>query len=360
MTESPPFIVFAMPRSRSYWTSRFLTYGEWICGHDELRHCGTMADVAAWFTQPCIGTVETAAAPFWRLATRTIRAPRVVTLRRPVDQVVESHRSAGWPQSEDLLARIARMCERKLDQIEARVPGVLRVTFDDLRHEDACAAMFEHCLPYRHDHAHWAELAPRDLQIDVRAFRRHDAAYAWRTRKLHDQARQMEFAAMCARPPPIGELTFAIVPKEDGEQFIDQARHLFRGHMTATGQNPTDWQGKNLPLLKLMLRSGALQIATASCNGRLVGYQMTMLSPSLDDPSIRIAQHIPFFADPAFPGVGLKIMRYANERLREMGISVVYGKAGIRGAGPRIGTLWKRLGGKPAGEFFEIDFREVA
>lgn len=32
------FVVFSMPRSRSAWLARFLSYGDWHCGHDEIRH----------------------------------------------------------------------------------------------------------------------------------------------------------------------------------------------------------------------------------------------------------------------------------------------------------------------------------
>ncbi len=28
-----PFVVFGLPRSRTAWLSRFLTYGDWVCGH---------------------------------------------------------------------------------------------------------------------------------------------------------------------------------------------------------------------------------------------------------------------------------------------------------------------------------------
>ena len=46
------FIVFAMPRSRSYWLSRFLSYEGWHCGHEEaLRWAlgrGSRSGRVAW------------------------------------------------------------------------------------------------------------------------------------------------------------------------------------------------------------------------------------------------------------------------------------------------------------------------
>ena len=53
----PPFVVFALPRSRSAWLARFLTWGDWMCGHDELRHCRSLDDVRAWLAMPCAAWV---------------------------------------------------------------------------------------------------------------------------------------------------------------------------------------------------------------------------------------------------------------------------------------------------------------
>ncbi len=84
------FVIFALPRSRTAWLSRFLSYGEWFCGHEELRHVRSLDDVRAWFSQGQIGTAETAGAPWWRLLERFAPYSPVVIVRRPVDEVVDS------------------------------------------------------------------------------------------------------------------------------------------------------------------------------------------------------------------------------------------------------------------------------
>src|SRR5215467_14609889 len=152
-----------MPRSRSAWLSRFLTYKEWACGHDELRHCRSLEDVTSWFAQPCIGSVETAAAPFWRLAPPA----RYVTLRRPLDAVLASLRAAGLVFEDRTMMAVLRHHECKLDQVEKRLPNVLRVTFDELANEAVCARVFEHCLPYPHDHDWWAAWAGINIQASL-------------------------------------------------------------------------------------------------------------------------------------------------------------------------------------------------
>src|SRR4029079_9933596 len=124
-----PFVIFSMPRSRSFWLSRFLSYGPWQCGHDEARHCRSLDDVTSWLSQPFTGTVETAAAPFWRLLPE---GGRVVTLRRPVDDVLGSTRRTGMEFDDAPMTAMLRDTERKLNQIEARLPNVLAVTFANL------------------------------------------------------------------------------------------------------------------------------------------------------------------------------------------------------------------------------------
>jgi hypothetical protein len=88
----PPFVVFSLPRCRTKWLSVFLQYGPWSVGHDELRHARSLDDVTSWLSQPCTGTVETAASPFWRLLPAGVR---VVTVRRDVWDVVGSLFRAG-------------------------------------------------------------------------------------------------------------------------------------------------------------------------------------------------------------------------------------------------------------------------
>lgn len=158
-----PFVIFSLPRSRSFWLSRFLTYGAWHCGHDELLHCDSLGAVGAWLRQPCVGTAETSAAPFWRLLSPTVR---VVTVRRPVADVIASLHRAGLAFDTLLMTRVAAHHDRKLDQIEHRMPNVLSVRFEDLASEEVCAEVFEHCLPYAHDPEWWEEHDRQNLQIN--------------------------------------------------------------------------------------------------------------------------------------------------------------------------------------------------
>ena len=331
------FIVLALPRSRTKWLSKFLSYGDWICGHDELQHMRSLDDIATWLTQPHVGTVETAAAPFWRLLPP---AARIVTVRRPVPDVLAS--LARYGVSGEGVTAIVRACDRKLDQIECRVPGVLTVRFDDLAREEVCASVFEHCLQLPHEPTWWRTIRMRHVSGNLAAQVRYCHAFLPQLLKLGRTARQRILADM-ARPttPPDG----MTLQEEDIDTWFRDAKPLIREHMIVTGQDVDDYKAKNEPLLRRAAAAGFIQIITARSNGRMFGYLMTLIGPSLDAEDRTEALHLPFFVSKDCPGgLGLKLQRAALEALRKKGINDVFARAGVRGAGPRLGILYRRLG----------------
>lgn len=346
-----PFIVFAPARGRSYWLSRYLSYGDGICGHDELQHMRSLDDIATWFTQPCIGSVETAAAPFWRLLVREQPAARIVVVRRPVDDVLASLARQGI--TGETVASLIKATDRKLEQIEHRIPGVLSVRFDDLTREDVCAAVFEHCLPYKHDPTWWQAWNARNVSGNLAAQVRYCQAYLPQLLKLARAARQRTLVTMAR--PAISTVGFTI-QEEDIDTWYRDAKPLIREHMIATGQDVDDYKAKNEPLLRRLDATGAMQIMTARCNGRMFGYLMTVIGPSLDAEDRTEALHLPFFVSKDCPGgLGMKLQHAALDALRAKGVSDVFGRAGVRGAGPRLGIVYRRLGFEEFGTLYRRD-----
>ncbi len=351
MLDPLPFVIFSLPRSRSAWLSRFLTYGEWHCGHDELRHCRSLDDVRSWLSQPCTGTVETAASPFWRLLPRYRPDARVVTIRRPVSEVLPSLRRAGL-QFEDATMRLAlARLDRKLDQIECRLPGVLSLPFSALAEEQTCAALFEHCLPYQHDSAWWRALIDVNIQISLPLLMRYYAAHQKQMEKLAKQAKHRTLAGM-VRDFALDGVTFQ---HEPFGQFYRDAQALFAEHLVQTDQSPEDHVHKNLPVFQQLDEIGALHTLTARSNGRMFGYLMTVLGPSLDAQNSLVGFHTLFFASPLIRGLGMKLQRAALEGLRARGVQEVQMRAGHRGAGPRLGTFYRRLGAEEFGQLYRLE-----
>jgi hypothetical protein len=318
----------------------------------------SLDDVQAWFSQPNIGTAETAGAPWWRLLERFAPNARVLVVRRPRNEVAESLMNIPGTQFDRAaLDSILLKLDRSLDQIEARLPNVLSASFDSLNEEDTCAAVFEHCLQQPHDSAHWGQMAPVNIQINMPALMRHYAAYAPAMDKLASIAKHETIAAFEPKvnEPPEG-ITFQT---EDFDAWVQDADKLFDEHLVQVGETPGNWQNKNLPLMRGLDNLGAMQIMTARCNGRMFGYLMTIISPSLTSPDVLSATNTTFFASPEFPGLGLKLQREAIKELKNKGVDEVFFEAGKRGSGPRISMLYKRLGAQDHGISYRLQLKEA-
>lgn len=344
--------MFGLSRSRTYWLSRFLSYGDWHCGHDESRHMGTLDDVRAWLSQPCTGTVETAAAPWWRLALHYRPDLKIVTVRRPIAEIVASAARVGWTVDPAKLRRRSA----KLDQIEARVPGVMKLSYADLAREDVCAAVFQHCLPYAADHDWWASLSRQNLQVNPRALDRYVTAYRKRLTALEGAAKQASMAALFAVSPR--SLDGFVFQQEPLDRCLTDGAALFAAHSAAIGEEPDSYKRKNIPLMRKLEQIGALMITTARCNGRMFGYLMAIVSPSLQSPDLTSGLHTLFYASPEVPGLGLKLQRHSIAAMAERGVGEAIFRAGVRGSGDRTSVLYRRLGARPAGELFRLDMKE--
>jgi hypothetical protein len=343
------FIIFALPRSRTAWTARFLTYGGWFCGHDELQHMRSLADIASWCSQPLTGTVETGASHWWRLLDKYAPETKVAVIRRPVPEVMESLRKVGCA-GPGVEAELRRQ-DRKLDQIEKRIPGALPVAFADLAKEDTCARLFEHCLPFKHDHAWWEEISPVNIQIHFPALMRYCTAYKPQLDKLGAMATQKVRSGMTFRrtePPP--GMTFQVEPFRTS---YPDAVHLFREHLARTDQRPDDFSRKNIPLIQKADDLGMAQVLTARSNGRMFGYLLTFISPTFDNQTEKIGTQSVFFASPDCPGLGLKLQRESLRLLKEKGVHEVQFRDARREGLP-VGTLFRRVGAQPFGEMLNL------
>lgn len=159
-----PFIVFALPRSRTAWLARYLSYNGRLVGHDVAAKSASIAGFFHNFATDMDGTVETGAMMGWRLFREQFPEAPIAVIRRPIEDVKLSLSQFGVvPRDGDLEAR-----DVFLDEIERQF-GVLTMSFRDLYSNENRQRMFEHCL-HRPWDPHWdAKLAPINIQIDVDA-----------------------------------------------------------------------------------------------------------------------------------------------------------------------------------------------
>lgn len=353
----PPFLVLSLPRSRSFWLSRYLSYGGWTCGHEELRHVRSLDDVRSWLSLPCTGTCETAAAPWWRTLRDLAPDARVVVVRRPVAEVEASLLRLGIGFEQPMVGQALRKLDAKLDQVAARWPGAMAVPYADLVQEEACERIFCYCLGLPHDPAWWRAMAALNLQCDLAAMIQYMQAHRPQLDKVAATVKHGTLASLQSK------LAFdtggMVIAEESFRTAWRDAQHLVSSHLAEVGESPDAAQGKNVALLERLDDLGALQVVTARSNGRMFGYLLTVIAPSLESADRKTAVHATFFADASAPGLGMKLQRAALAAVRAKGTDELLLRAGVRGSGPRLGTLYRRLGAQYDGDCWKIDMQRA-
>lgn len=317
----------------------------------------SLDDVRSWISQPHTGTIETAAAGSWRLLPKLAPDTKVLVIRRPVGEVVESMMALPGVQFDrEGLVKGLIAFDRKLDQIEARLP-CLSVSFADLASEETCRKVFEYCLPYSHDRDHWKALAGVNVQVDMRALVKHVTAFRPQMDKLASVAKHRMMADLATRDPVLPD--GMTIQSEGFETWLRDAQGLFNEHLVQVGEAPGDWHNKNIPLMRVLDQHGLMQVTTARSNGRMFGYLMTLISPSLTSEKVTSATNTTFFASKDVPGLGMKLQRAAIRSLKARGVDEVFMQAGVRGSGPRIDTIYRRLGAEDNGQVFRLALSEA-
>ena len=353
MTLPPKFVVLALPRSRTTWLGRFLTYGPWICTHEEVRYFRGVDDIHSWMQLPYVGSVETAVAPFWRLLPEDLR---VVIVRRPVGEVVESLVRAGAVGTREGLIRAMERVDAKLSQIARRRPGVLQVDYAALASEAVCAEVFTHCLSLPHNPEWWQLWHRVNLQVNLPALLRYAQAHRVQLSRMAGLAKGEILQALAQRQQRDAEgMDLLEVPLAT---LLAEAQPLFAEHARAVGEPPDSFAEKNIPLLAALERAGALRILIARSNGRVFGYLMTEVAPSRESRTRVSATETLFYA--GLPGLGMRLQRENLRRLRAEGVGEVWFRAGPRGDGPRMGAMFRRVGAVPDGQLYRLSFEQGA
>ena len=184
-----PYAVFSAGRSRTMWLSAFLTYGICVCHFEATAKVSAFRDVTDMLSIPGMGAAETLAAPAWPLLLTAEPRLRTVVVRRPLEEILASLVTATKGKLEldlPVLRRLISYIIRALDKL-ALQPQTLTVDFHELEREDTCKAVFEHCLPYKHDHGWWQWLSEKKIDPDVMQLA---ALYQLRQREIQSLGRE--------------------------------------------------------------------------------------------------------------------------------------------------------------------------
>lgn len=343
------FIVFSLPRSRSAWTARFLSYGGKRCAHDLATECGSLGEFADRLRGEYAGTAETGAVIGWRALRRRLPEAQIAVIRRPVPEVFASLARFGLASSEltdELLQRDAM-----LDEL-ANVPGVKSFAFADLSRIGPCADLFEHCLGEPMDWQWWEGLAGVNVQVDVPERLRFLEA-----NRDHIEAIKREAAEESRQRPDIA------IGLETWDAVWPEINSLFEEHFgEVEGDLATNRPYKlDEPIMRAMATAGVLRIFTARVNGALAGYCMWQVTMDVESAGMLIAQHGPWFVRKSYASLmlGPQLFKASVADLRSIGVKNAFPHHRLQGRGAKLGAFFKRLGAVETQRTYSLWLGEV-
>lgn len=157
-----PFVILALPRSRTAWLSHWLSYPPKRVGHDTAIVCNSISDFTDQFVNGMDGTVETIAVVGWRLLQQIVPGLRLIVVRRPVDEVRKSLDALGVDQTVVSLETQALM----LDEV-AKQPGVRCYEFHELDSYETVSDLWTTALDREFDAAWWLHWRALNVQINI-------------------------------------------------------------------------------------------------------------------------------------------------------------------------------------------------
>lgn len=140
------FLILGMPRSRTAWLANLMNRGGCLC-HHELSNRGLGAEgmaVAMERGARVVGNSDPGAALIAEDLLKLLPEMRLVIVKRPVEEVVESFAEAVGQSPENLpLDKFLKGAQEALLRLE---PKALVVDFKDLDKKSAVQKIWSHCL----------------------------------------------------------------------------------------------------------------------------------------------------------------------------------------------------------------------
>lgn len=161
MDDVAPVLVIGTPRSRTAWLAAFLSTPDRIFAHEPSVHWRDLDDLRAFLDRPGAAACDSGLTLFWREALEMRPDLRLIVVRRPIDDVIESCKRAGMPIAADAVRIIERTAE-----VAAGVGAsgfAMCLGCDDLASEAVCGALYHFALD-RYPSAEWCDHW-RDLNV---------------------------------------------------------------------------------------------------------------------------------------------------------------------------------------------------
>jgi hypothetical protein len=197
-----PFLILALPRSRTAWISKYLTYGDVHCGHEQLRYARSLGDIQSWLSIPMTGTCETAAMHHWRLARAICPSLRLVTVHRDPSEIARSlcaldTRGSAYFEPRET-ERVAKRLAQKLWQVAERTDAT-PIDYEALNSLDGLRLLWEAVMPYPFDEDWAIRLSSLNIQLSVPHLMKYFVANMPQLTALAMVAKSTTIAQMKAR-----------------------------------------------------------------------------------------------------------------------------------------------------------------
>ena len=141
------------------------------------------------------------------------------------------------------------------------------------------------------------------------------------------------------------------IAREDFETFLRDGKELWIEHAAEVGKAATF----NIELARLLDRIGAGIIMVARAEGRMVGYLVMIVGPSLVDPAETDAMSTGFYVSPPYRGrTGIRLLKAAIEACWARGVDDITLRAGVVGSGFHLDAMFQRLGAVPHGRLYNL------
>ena len=346
-----PFVVFALPRSRTAWMQAWLG-GPRLVGHDTAIAAPT---VQAWLDglwHGRSGTVETGAEGLARLAALAMPGGRQLVVRRPVAEVVDSLRRVGLADSAPNHS-IYHELERRDGVLSAlAASGVESIRYSDLADVSCCAWVFEYLTGLRFDFDWWQLVSGQNIQINVAESLAEQLAGAARMAGLKAEAEDAEAALASGALP-----RYLRLGVEPWESFWPDIAAKAASHHSDTHRGEA-YEGRAFDLDEAgfagLAASGQLLICSARLNGRVVGYCLWVLGKALQARGTLVARQGPLYVEPGNYGIAHKLLYWAREHLPSLGYREIEFQANVHGRSPGLGRALERLGARPVKTIYSL------